>query len=85
MKTRTDSHGIPLDLKSDKAFRQLARQISREHRDAGVIIPGRDLWPEAFDRWNAGERAKVSFEESQRTARAALLNDRPQLRALLAR
>jgi hypothetical protein len=73
----TDAHGIPLELKRDKAFRQLARQVSREHRPS--IVPADELWPETFERWNAGERAKVSFEESQRTALAALLRDRPQL------
>ena len=74
MSVRTDSHGIPLDIKRDKAFRQLARQISGEHRAAGLILPGAELWAEAFDRWSAGERALVSWEESQRSALAAVLS-----------
>nr|AKH47318.1 hypothetical protein [uncultured marine virus] len=74
MSDRTDRHGIPLSLKSDKAFRQLARQVSREHRPS--IVPADELWPETFQRWNAGERAVESFEQSQARALAALLASR---------
>jgi hypothetical protein len=71
MASQIDVYGIPFTLKRDKAFRQLARQVSREHRPA--IVPADELWPETFQRWNDGERALESWEQSQERAMAALM------------
>jgi hypothetical protein len=70
----TDRHGVPFQLKLDKEFRQLARQVSREHRSS--VVPADELWPETFRRWSDGERALESFEQSQERALSALLASR---------